>query len=266
MNRIQREKAKTKEIEVIKNIGASSEARVEKRFIDIFMQLNRSSAIPLKILFYIARINYKTNHTFAVDSRNRQVVNIEIDTKDLCKYCNINTTQLQNGLKKIKDTVIDAYIEDEDTYEWISIIPAGVYVKGKHKLTITMFLYVIYMIKNVSEQYVNIDVDNMMKLNNANTLKMIQILELIDGYKAPAKKQKTMSLDELNGYFGTKYRSCYLLESKLLTKVKNELDQNSKLTFEYEKYFDQAVKKGRPKQLGFKVVLVNNTKRQQVMF
>jgi hypothetical protein len=71
-------------------------------------------------------------------------------------------------------------------------------------------------------------------------------LQKIANYDEHVGKRKRMELAELNEFFGTKYRSYYDLEQKILIPVKEELDNNSKLTFIYEFNY-QSLGRGRPR-------------------
>jgi hypothetical protein len=68
-------------------------------------------------------------------------------------------------------------------------------------------------------------------------------------------KRKTYDLNDLNGFFGTKYKKFNDIERKILIPVKEELDANSKITFIYETdydYFDV----GRPKAISITIDVV----------
>ncbi|MEA2018835.1 MAG: hypothetical protein U9N59_10345 [Campylobacterota bacterium] len=268
MNPFERKMQKKKEIEKAKQESSNNIIRIEKQLVNSFMNMTKSSSVPMKILFYFARKGYDPDYVFN-ESKKLQSITLEMSKKDIIKTCGITRQQLKDGIDKIKETQFLYYIHEEDADEWFSFIPHGKIERGDDKMQITMYLFIVNMIKNVSENqiYVNIDSSNMMNLpNNPNTIKFVQKLEEIRGYKTPALKQKTIYLEEFNGWFGTKYRSCYELKIGVLDKIKKDTDQFSTLTFEYKPYFEQVAKRGRPKQLGFKIILVQNPGRQQRMF
>jgi hypothetical protein len=268
MNPFERKMKKQKELEQAKQEGTSNIVRIEKQLVNSFMQMTKTSSVPMKILFYFARKGYNPDYVFS-EHRKLQSITMTLSKKDIQKTCGITPQQLKDGIAKIKDTQFSYYIEDEDADEWFSFIPHGKIERGKDKMEITMYLFIVNMVKNVSENqiYVNIDSSNLFNLpNNPNTIKFIQKLEEIRGYNGKAKKQKKIYLEELNGWFNTKYDNCYDMRRFVLDKIKIDTDQFSTLTFDYEPYFDQEVKRGRPKQLGFTIILKENQNRQLRMF
>lgn len=268
MNPFERKMQKKKELEKAQQEGTNNIVRIEKQLVNSFMNMTKSSSVPMKILFYFARKGYDPDYVFS-EHKKLQSITLELSKKDIIKTCGITGQQLKDGIAKIKETQFMYYIPEEDADEWFSFIPHGKIERGNDTIKITMYLFIVNMIKNVSESqiYVNIDSSNMMNLpNNPNTIKFVQKLEEIRGHKPPALKQKTIYLEEFNGWFGTKYESCYDLKRFVLDKIQKDTDQYSTLTFEYEPYYDQEAKRGRPKQLGFKIILKENKNRQQRMF
>ena len=105
-----------------------------------------------------------------------------------------------------------------------------------------------------------------MNLNSKHSVKMIAILEMINGFDENVPKRKYYDLNELNGMFDTKYKRIKQFEAEILEKVKKELDANSKLSFIYQiKFEKENAKAGRPKAVGIVIDLVRNTP-QGVLF
>jgi len=72
-----------------------------------------------------------------------------------------------------------------------------------------------------------------------------------------------MTLDELNLFFGTKYKSWSSIEREIIKPVQEELNKSSTLSFIYESSFER-LGRGRPK---FKDIIIDiiepkNTKKR----
>jgi hypothetical protein len=83
---------------------------------------------------------------------------------------------------------------------------------------------------------------------------------MIAGFDDDVAKRKHYELKDLNALFGTKYKSLTDIERYILTPIKEELDQNSELSFLHEINFDNFGK-GRPKAINITIDLINNTKK-----
>lgn len=230
-------------------------AKIENSFIETYMI--KANIVPLKILFYIARSNLK---------RNDEVLRtITIDTKRMCEYCNIDIktlrNQIRNNLMKTSILTIDNNFEEE----YITLVPRAKFLTNKNILEIDIYNKISNMILEVENKYTAIDTQNLMRLRTKHSLKMIQILEMIDNFSENVAKRKKYSLEELNGLFGTKYINCYEFERKILKSAKDELDSESKLSFIYETIYKDSLR-GRPKSVGFTINLKLNKCRQGSLF
>jgi hypothetical protein len=74
----------------------------------------------------------------------------------------------------------------------------------------------------------------------------LPLLNTIANYDIDIGKRKRMTLEELNEFFGTKYKRLLEVERKILIPIKDELDNNSKLSFIYDINFE-SLGKGRPR-------------------
>jgi hypothetical protein len=259
-----RKAIKKQEEELNKEITYKSKARVSKNIVDTFMQKN--NAVAIKLLFYIARKHdletkhFKDTGTIGV----RQSITFELNIDDILSYCEIDRRTLRDNLKYMTRTSIEIIDTKKKEFTFISILPIAT-MKTK-TIEVTLFREIIDQVRDVVDQYVTIDTDNLMRLKHKHTLKMVQLLELIDGFTGKAKKQKKMYLDEINGYFGTKYSRSIYIENKILKVCQKELDNYSQLTFTYEKIYEEKTKAGRPKLVGFTIFLKDNKQRQTTMF
>jgi plasmid replication initiation protein len=228
--------------------------KVQNTFIDGFIADNNTET--LKILFYIARSGI-------TKSEGRLKI-VTIDTKAMCEYCHISIKTLKHNLKKMQKTSI-TLVDDSDEFRSVSLLPDLRIIMGRNKLEVSIFNIVLDLIVEVERKYTTIDLSNLMKLKNKHSLKMIQILENINGFDIDIPKRKRYSLEELQALFGVKYKTCYAFEVAVLKPCKAELDDKSNLSFLYDTKFIE-VPRGRPKATGFIIDLIDNKRRQPTLF
>jgi plasmid replication initiation protein len=238
----------------------SNKAKIHNNFIETYIFKN--NLIAIKILFYVAQSNFNKINL------KEKITTIKIDTKALCDYCQIDFKTLKRQIfKELMMTSIFT-INTIDEIEKTVLIPRAKFLTNRHILEIDIYNVILNMLILVKDRYTIIDTKNFMKLNSKNSLRMIHILEYIDGFGKDIAKRKKYDLDEINGVFGTNYKNCYEFERKVLMPIRQELDTKSKLTFQYETIYKQTPKgkKGRPKAIGFTIDLLDNKQRQPLLF
>jgi len=220
--------------------------------------VNKNNVVALKILFYISKGK--------LAPKERELIKFKIDSKKLCDYCNIDMQTLRRNLKQMTETSITFVVENEYE-EFISVIPKVKNIYGGY-IEFSMFNKVLKLIQEVENKFTVIDLTNLMKLKSKHSIKMIQILEMIQGFSKDVAKRKYYDLASLNGLFGTNYKTLYEFERRILKNTKKELDQVSNLTFTYSKKMDKADigTAGRPKAVGLYIELLDNKKRQLKLF
>lgn len=231
-------------------------AKISNSLIEAFVKKNNLGA--LKILFYISKTKISVNDS--------ELTSIILNTKELTSYCDINIATLRRNIEQMQETSI-SFIEDDSYEENITVIPYTKFVYGGH-IEVKMFDKVLNLIAEVQNRFTIIDVENLMKLKSKHSVRMIQLLEMIESFSTFVAKRKTYTLEELNGMFGTNYPRLKEFERKILIPVKEELDQVSDLTYLYQLNFDKEdiTKAGRPKAVSIVLDLVSNRKRQLKMF
>jgi len=198
-------------------------AKISNDLIESFVKQN--NPIPFKILFYLARYDIPI-------TKDKEIVKFVIDRNDLINYCNIDKQTLYRYVKKLINTSISITKNDEITY--ISLIPKAKFILGTNKLEITIFREVLELILEVKRRFTMINLTNLMKLKSKHSIKMIQILEMINNYDEKVGKRKTYTLNDFNLLFGTNYKRLKTFENEVLKKVQKELDNNSLLSFIYQ--------------------------------
>lgn len=221
-------------------------AKISNALIESFVKQN--NVVALKTLFYIARSDVKVP--------NAELTTFEIDTTSLCNYCHIDKKTLQRSIKQMTETSIS--IVDDKSESYITVIPKANFITGTNKVEIKMFKEVLELIWQVEKRFTVIDVPQLMNLGSKHSVRMIQLLEMIQGFDNA--KRKHYDLEELNLMFGTKYKTLKQFEVEILVKVKEELDTTSKLSFVYQTVFKVNPKgKGRPIADHVIIDLVQNT-------
>ena len=218
----------------------------------------KPNAIGLKILFYIAKSNLNVD-------LSTQLVTFGVDISNLCKECNTDSRTINRNLKKMVETSI-SYIEKGQYESHISLIVEAKINFGGY-VEITMLPKILKMLLKVKENFTFMDFNNLMRLKIKHSLRMLMLLERINGFGKNIPKRQYYSIDDLNGIFGTNYKTLYNIEQKILKKIKEELDIHSKLTFIYRKKLDKEVATlpGRPSSVGIWLDLIKNDKRQGVL-
>lgn len=233
----------------------SNMVNISNALIESFV--SKSNLGALKVLFYLS-------YDSSVKLPNTQYITFSIDSKKLCEVCEIDLRTLKRNIKKMQETTI-TFVKNDELEQSINILPSVTYILGTSKIEIDMHKKVLDLIKEVKNKFTVIEIDNLMRLRSKHSVKMIQLLSYIKGFGENVSKRKTYNLEELNGMFGTNYKNVYEFERKILKPTKEELDSNSRLTFNYTVKFGEATK-GRPKAIGVIIDLIFSNAVQQKLF
>jgi len=207
---------------------------VGNNFVESFIK--SSNAIGFKILFYIASRQ-------GFDRYGKANVSIS----DLVKVCNISKQNVRDNIKSIMNTILTHVDNENKTITDTVLISEAEYKLREDRLSITVQPRIKAMLQEVVRAYTVIDVKNLMRLKGKHSIKLLQLLEQMSRYSSDIPKRRHFTLDELNKLFGTNHKSYYKLIEKVLKPCKNELDNNSKLSFVYQLNDSIPTKRGRPK-------------------
>lgn len=225
-------------------------AKVSNDFLESLVKSNNTTA--LKLIFYIAKSNLSV--------QQGDIMKFSVDTKAMCEYCQVDMKTLKRNLKKMTETSV--HLQREDGEYFISLLP-HVKLGYDGQLEVRMFTMILSEIIAVQNRFTIIDVQNIMSLNSKHSIKMIQLLERINNFSANVAKRKRYDLDELNALFGVKYVRIGHFISKIIVPAMEELDQYSKLSFDYSVEYDKKniTTAGRSKAVAVVIDLRNNTPR-----
>ena len=237
-------------------------SKISNSLVESFVKKNNLTA--LKILFYISRAELTT-------VRNGNLVEMNISIKDLLNYTKIDFKTLRRNILSMHDSTLTFVTYDAEGVarceENITIIPYSK-ITYNDSIELQIFTKIYDLIIDVKTKFTVIDINNLMNLNSKHSVRMIQLLEYIEGFGHNISKRKVYSLFEFNSMFGTNYKNFYELERKILIPVKSELDEFSNLSFLFSFNYDKSdiTKAGRPKAVSVTIDLKSNRTRQLKLF
>lgn len=235
--------------------------RISNNLLECFIQ--KKNIIAIKIVFFLAIKSNKINF-----NKLSNITTINVSINSLCIYLKTDKRTILKNLNKMQETSITfVSFSDDDIKinENISIIPRLEYRIGTDIIELDIYNKVLELIKDVENRFTVINSQNLIKLKNINTIKFIGLLKIIDGYSTNVAKKKSYSLFELNSLFGVNYKNFYEFERKIIKPVKQELDEESQLTFIYDFNFESSGR-GRPRIKEIVIYLKDNKNRQLKMF
>lgn len=238
----------------------SSIAKISNSLVNSFVKKN--NLVTLKVLFYLSSLEL-------VIPKGSDICHFKFNVRDILSFCNVDLRTLRNNLKIMSETSLTFISEDLEGVaryeENITVLP---YVKYDYKgfFEVKLFSKVLGLITDVKNKFTVIDINNLMSLKSKHSIKMIQLLEYINGFSSSVAKRKVYTLDDMNSLFGTNYQRFKDFERKVLIPVKDELDEFSSLTFLYEFNLDKVSSLGRPKITSVVIDLKSNKTRQLKLF
>lgn len=228
-------------------------AFISNELIESFIK--KGNVVGFKILFYISRCKIEIGADLML---------MKLSTKELCDYCKIDIKTLQRNIKQI--TEMSVTLTDEKSLSYITILPHAKFGYNG-TLEIKMFKEILELIKKTKNQFTVIDTINVMKLSSKHSVRMIMLLEYIANFDEFVAKRKYYELEELNLMFGTSYKRLMDFERKILKPVKEELDNNSKLSFVYELKYDKDENTvGRAKAVGVTIYVIESNSYKPKLF
>jgi len=226
---------------------SSNIVKIKNDLVEAFVKSNNLTA--LKILFYLAKEGEKI-------PRNSDVVKVTMSIKDIQEYCNVGIKTIERNLEQMQKTSISW--SDEKSKSFVSVLPKCHIVYAGH-IELTLFREILDMICDVKDKYTLVNAEQLMLMTSKHSARMLLLLEMINGFDEHIPKLKKYELEELNLLFGTNYKRLGEFEREVLKKAKDDLDNNSKKSFIYEKLYDkEELTVGRSKAIGVTIYLIDN--------
>ncbi len=231
--------------------------KIKNNLVEGFVK--RNNLISLKLLFFIS---YRIDDKF--DNLNKSdMINFTVAGDEVCKYCKVDIKSIKRNIRAMQSTSI--YFEDDKDESYVSLIPRFK-IDYNNNIYISIFKDVYDLILNVKKEYTQINAEQLMLLNSKNSVRMLMILNMINGFDDHVPKLKKYSLESLNKMFGTNFPRMGEFDRTILKKVKIDLDTNVNLSFEYDILYDKdSISAGRPRAIGATIKLIDN-KPQPTLF
>lgn len=215
--------------------------KISNDFIDNTIKTNELAA--LKTIYYLSTVIEDRQQL--KDTVTEGIVSITIDLTKMLQYTELTLPSIKRNLKKMQETSITFIDEVEDTIEGFNLLPRYKIIHGKKLVEIDLYKKIANMIVEVSGSYTFLNTKELMKIKLKHSLRLLPLLHKI--HKNDKNKRiKRMTLDDLNEFFGTKYKRFSEVERKILKPIKEEINTSSKMGFTYEINFEN-LGAGRPK-------------------
>lgn len=199
--------------------------------------IKNNNVVGLKTLLFLSG---KTNRIKW--DRNK----VELNVDNLCKVLNITRRDLSNNLKRILK-ISFKYVNDDGGVGETVPIHSYEYVNRNKYIELEVSSLAKRILTELGRgmySFNQANANNIMSLKHKHSVRIQLLLEQINNFDTV--KRKRFTIEELNGYFGTNYKRYIDIERKILIPAKEEIDNNSNLTFIYQ-VVDEAHGTGRPK-------------------
>lgn len=237
-------------LQVKKDEERKSIKKISNTFIE--SAIHKSSHQALKVVFYLASVLEKID-------LSGEYLTVRLSYEEALVFTGIGDKEFTRTLRAMQEVSITFINEEEEWEEYVNLLPSIRRLYGKKQVEIKLFSKVAKLILAVPKEIggTMLNVKEICKLKSKHSTRLLPMLHMINGFAYPAEKKKTFDLYELNAIFGTKNRSLYELESRILKEVQNELNTTSKMGFTYELNMGyHGIAKGRPKALSITITPV----------
>ncbi len=244
---------------------AKKKPKVHRKIANTFIEnaITYSNVNALKTIYYLATILEKEDLT---NEKDEKIIGIRIDKREMLKYTEMSAPTLRKTTNEMQKTSITFVDEKDGIIEGMSLLPRYKFVPNKNIVELDLYVRIAKMIVDVKKNYTMMNIKELMKLRRSHSVRMLALLNRISTYKSDddweIPKRKRMTLDELNSFFGTKYRNWNEVERKILKPVKEELDAHSTTSFIYEPNYE-VLGRGRP---SFRDVTIDVIENQPKLF
>jgi len=245
---------------------ANKKTKVHTKIANTFVEnaITNSNVNALKTIYYLSTVLEKIDMSKMKDEK---IIGIRIDKREMLKYTEMSAPTLIKTTKQLQQTSITFIDEKDGTIEGMSLLPRYKFVPNKNIVELDLYVRIAKMIIDVKRNYTMMNIKELMKLRRSHSVRMLALLNRINTYKTnddewEIPKRKRMTLNELNAFFGTKYKTWSELERSVIKPVKEELDAHSKLSFIYESNYE-VLGRGRP---SFRDVTIDVVENQPKLF
>lgn len=215
--------------------------------------IRNNNLVAIKMAVYISKFNIGNNYTVSGD-----LIKLKVSLKEFCNFTNIPYQSIKDNMNDIGSARLSQVLVNN---KFVSYPLIGKYTILKDDLEIDLYEDVFNLLKENKSNFTNINVENIMKCKNKHSIRMLLLLSYINNFDGPYQKSQTLTLEELNNFFGTKYKRFVNIKDELLKKIQDDLtDSKSFLNFKMIDIKDKESGVGRNPISGIKIVL-NNSKK-----
>ena len=232
--------------------------KISNNFINsAILDLNKNA---LKTIFYLSTILDSFNFKKDLDT-------IEIDLRLMFKHTGLTADIVKDNLKGMQKTNITFVNEKEEIEEFIVLIPRIEFLYGQNKVRIDIYSKIAKLIIDVKDNYnyTPMNIKTILSLKNKHSFRLLPVLNMLSRYSNNVGKRKSYGLGDLNDMFGTNYTTLYEVQRKILSPVKEELDNSSNITFIY-KVNSEKLGAGRPKATSIVIDVIERNQIQARLF
>ena len=239
---------------------AKKKPKVHQKVANTFIEnaITYSNVNTLKTIYYLATILEKED---LANEKDEKIIGIRIDKREMLKYTEMSAPTLQKTTKDMQKTSITFVDEKDGIIEGMSLLPRYKFVPNKNIVELDLYVRIAKMIVDVKKNYTMMNIKELMKLRRSHSVRMLALLNRINTYKSDDLEiSKSMTLENLNEFFGTRYKTWNEFERSLLKPVKEELDAHSTKSFAYEANYE-ILGRGRPSFRDVTIDLIENAPR-----
>ena len=232
---------------------AKKKPKVHQKIANTFIEnaITHSNVNALKTIYYLATILEKEDLS---NEKDEKIIGIRIDKREMLKFTEMTAPTQIKVVKEMQKTSITFVDENDGIVEGMSLLPRYKFVPNKNIIELDLYVRIAKMIVDVKKNYTMMNIKELMKIKKAHSIRMLALLNHLSTTK---DKNKIMTLDELNAFFGTKYKTWNEFERSLLKQVKEELDTHSTKSFIYESNYE-ILGRGRPAFKDVTIEVANN--------
>jgi len=226
-----------------------------KKISNLFLvnEIEKSNLTTLKTIFFISLIfdlkKYDLDKYY-----DTQVIKLRFDIDKMLKLTNLDRRTIRDNLDKLQDTKI-TFVENENIHSYV-LIPRYHIQYNKNQVEVDIYVKIAKLILQVKNNYSFVNVRDILNLKHKHSIRMLGLLYYMNNFSKNVTKRQILTLNDLNAFFDTNYKTFGELERKVLKPIKEELDNNSTLTFVYEKNF-MPKGRGRPRFNNITIDLIN---------
>ena len=227
-----------------KKRAENKKPKVHQKIANTFIEnaISKNNLSALKTIYYLS----SALETFDLSEfKDNKTMTLKIDKREMLKFTGLSVDTIIKTTKQMQETSITFRDDEDGGIEGMSLLPRYYFVPNKNIVEIDLYVRIAKMIIGVKKNYTPLNIKDLMHIKNKHSLRLLALLCRISNYDEKVAKRKRMTLDNLNEFFGTNYKKWSLIELKIIQPIKEELDNNSKLSFVYESNFEN-LGRGRP--------------------